>query len=300
MTASESPAVGLSTRPAAVTNLPPHGTLSRRKYHGCDCDKCRTAYNSYQRSRYRRVGYGTWQPFVDADPVRQHLANLRAAGYSAEVVANAIGQYVATINAIIYPVGGVVRQRVRPALAEAILAVTPESLTPALLPAAGSTRRIHALIAAGWTTCRIAQELGVRQPRVPEIARQKTVTRSVADRMSACYEKLRRLRPEDHGVTATAALRSRLMAERKGWRDPLWWEDMGHIDDPDFDPATAERELNRDELGALRREEIEHLASYGCDAETIAKRLHMHLGTVRGVLRELRTGERRNRKGADA
>lgn len=283
------PVVGLTTRPATGTKpLPPHGTLSRRKYHGCGCQKCRDAYNAYQRTRYRKQGYGTWRPLVDAEPARQHLTALRDAGYSVDVVADAIGRYVATLNAIVYPIGGTVRQRIRPELEEAILSVTADSLVPAFLPAIGSSRRLRALVAMGWTTGRIAEQLGVRQPRVSEIARQNTVTRTIADQVSTCYETLRHLRPEDHGVTSTAALRARRLAERNGWRDPLWWEDMGHIDDPEFDPATAERPLNFHERAELRATEILHLASYGATPEEIADRLGIGRDYVAARLRELR------------
>ncbi|MEU4106209.1 hypothetical protein AB0F16_37580 [Streptomyces tanashiensis] len=286
---TETPVVGLTTRPTTGTKpLPPHGSLSRRKHHRCSCVLCVTAYNSYQRSRYRKQGYGTWRPFVNAEPARQHLIALRNAGYSIDVVADAIGQHVGNLNAIVYPVGGAPRQRIRPELADTILAVTAESLVPCFLPAAGTARRIHALIAMGWTSRCVAEQLGVKPPRVPEIARQDSVTRAVAERVAAVYDRLHVLSPEDHGVSATASLRSRLMAERNGWRDPLWWEDMGHIDDPMFDPDTAERPLNKHEQGALRATEILHLASYGATPDEIAARLDLGRDYVVARLRELR------------
>lgn len=289
MTSIETPAAGMTRLSAAGPKpLPPHGTLSRCKYHKCRCQECRDAYNAYQRTRYRKIGYGTWQPLVDAEPARQHLLSLKNAGFSIDVIAASLGQWPPTLNAIVYPVGGATRQRIKRELATTILAATPDTLAPAMLPAIGSARRIYALIAQGWTTGYIAQQIGVRQPRVSEIARQQLVTRTVADRIVACYERLQTLRPEDHGVSATASLRSRRLAERRGWPDPVWWEDMGHIDDPAFDPATAEQQLNFHERAALRAEEILHLASYGTAEDEIARRLGLGKDYVVARLRELR------------
>jgi AraC-like DNA-binding protein len=84
-----------------------------------------------------------------------------------------------------------------------------------------------------------------------------------------------------------SALKTRNKARREGWPDPLWWEDMGHIDDPDFDPAAAvERELNRDELAALRRQEIAHLAAFGIPEHEIAQRLGMSPHYVHDLIRD--------------
>ncbi|MFE5895868.1 helix-turn-helix domain-containing protein [Streptomyces sp. NPDC056488] len=294
-TTSETPAVGLSTRPAAVTNRG-HGSPTWVFTKNCPCKKCRVVKNAYARQVHRRRCYGTWQPYVDAAPTVRHLRKLHDAGISYAQIARQSGLHENHVHRI---ANGHSKQ-VRPATAEAILALTAESVQRKVLPITGSARRLQALAAIGWPFTTLATYIGMNPRGISRINYQPYIFQSTAKAIVAAYERLKDQKPEDHGVSLVGAQKSRALAERRGWPDPLWWEDMGHIDDPEFDPATAERELNRDELGALRREEIEHLSSYGCDAETIAKRLHMHLGTVRGVLRELRTGERRDRKGADA
>ncbi|MBQ1164645.1 hypothetical protein KBZ21_42470, partial [Streptomyces sp. A73] len=65
-----------------TTTLPPHGSLSRHKHHGCDCQLCHSNYRDYETRRYRLRGYGTWQPLADAQPVREHVSALVAAGYT--------------------------------------------------------------------------------------------------------------------------------------------------------------------------------------------------------------------------
>ncbi|MBQ1164280.1 hypothetical protein KBZ21_40505, partial [Streptomyces sp. A73] len=42
-----------------------HGSLSRHKHHGCDCQLCHSNYRDYENRRYRLRGYGTWQPLAE-------------------------------------------------------------------------------------------------------------------------------------------------------------------------------------------------------------------------------------------
>lgn len=287
----------------ATKPLPPHGTISRHKYHKCKCDTCFEAYRTYQRARHRKQGYGTWQPFIDAEPTRQHLIALHDAGIGYTLVAEHLGLPKTTITRFIYSLGSSHprKKRTRPDIAERILALTVADLTPGMVDATGARRRIQALTAEGWPLSSLGPHIGTHPARVGQIANQQYIYRSTRKAVADCYDKLRHQRPEDHGVRPSSALRARNRAKREGWPDPLWWEDMGHIDDPDFDPAEAEAELNRDELAALRRAEIEHLAGFGCTPEEIHQRLNgPALSTIRAIVRELRTGQQRQRNKAAA
>ncbi|MER7908255.1 hypothetical protein [Streptomyces sp. NPDC096068] len=294
MTSTSSPVAGLSTRPATVTHhyLPPHGTQYRYRgsrngsWPGCHCEKCTLAH--LRASKLRKLGHlrGT-PPLVPAGPLLAHIGELNASGMANGLIAR---RAKVSHNTITCLVQGRTKS-CRRAQAARILAVRPGDFDEvAEIPAAGTTRRIRALYAIGHGPKSIAATARLSQSSISHIANRidRKVDASTAAAVSRAYGQLA-------GTAGTSDV-ARRRAVQMGWRDPVWWEDMGRIDDPAFDPATAERELNRDELGALRREEIEHLSSYGCDAETIAKRLHMHLGTVRAVLRELRAGERRDRK----
>lgn len=277
----------------ATKTLPPHGTLSRAKYHKCKCTECLERCRLYQRSRYRKQGYGTWQPLIDAAPVRQHLLKLNAAGLSYAVIAKRLGCSTANVTRFIYDLGPSHprRKRTRPELAARILAITVTDLTPGLIDATGAARRIQALAANGWPLRSLGPHIGVNPASVGRIAYQQYVFRDTVKAVADCYEKLRDQRPEDHGIDPGSALKTRNRARREGWPDPLWWDDMGHIDDPDFDPAEAERELNRDELNrdelaAYRRKEIAHLASYGIPEHEIAARLDMSPQYVHDLIRD--------------
>lgn len=269
--------------------LPPHGTTARAFSTGCHCTPCRDAKNAYQRQAYRLRGYGQWQPYVDATPTREHLHALHAAGSSYLQIADQSGLSYGNLRRI---VSGATK-RVRPDTQTIILGLTVESMRRKLLPSAGSARRLQALLAVGWPLVRLAPHIGVSEYGINRLIHQPYVFRDTAASVAAVYERLKNLKPEDHGVPLVGAQKSRALARRRGWPDPVWWEDYGHIDDPAFDPATVEQKPKRNDLGAARREEIVHLASFGLPREEIAARLGLAPGHVRDLMRELGVGEYR-------
>jgi hypothetical protein len=102
----------------------------------------------------------------------------------------------------------------------------------------------------------------------------------------------------DWSITPGPSELSEQRAARFGWRDPQWWEDLGDLDDPGFDPSTADRVLNFHERAQLRREEIIHFAWHGDTPEQILARLNgeVSISTVRQIVQEWRTGQRRQRR----
>lgn len=282
----------------AVKPLPEHGTLSRAKYHKCHCDKCRTTSADYQRNRHRKRGYGTWQPLIDAEPVRQHLAMLREHGISYIRAAELAGLYAPTVGRLLYTVGGRKPvKRVRPETAAAILAVQPGAIDAHRTDATGTHRRIQALAANGWPLRRLAPHFGVNPSTPGRLLAQTTLCTTTAKAVADAYEHLQHQQPEDHGVNPWDANRARQNAAAAGWRDPLWWDDMGGIDDPTFDPDTAERELSEREEQKLRLQEIRHLARFGLDPEEIRSRVGGDLTAryVKDIVKEVRTGKKRDR-----
>lgn len=284
----------------AAKRLPPHGSLSRHKYHGCKCETCYEGYRSYQRSRHRRRGYGTWEPFVDAEPIRQHLLKLKGHGISYIQVAEIAGLYPPTVGGFLYALNAnrPRKKRATREVAEKILAVTVEQGTPRLVDSIGTARRLHALARLGWPMKTLGPHIGVNPATVNRLALQEKVHADTAKAVEACYEQLRGQKPEDHGVVPGVARKIRNWAEREGWRDPQWWEDYGRIDDPDFDPATADCGLSFLERAGLRREEIIHFAWHGDTPEQILARLNgeVSISTVRQIVQEWRTGQKRQRK----
>lgn len=274
----------------------PHGTLSCRKYRKCERPECVAVALAYEARRRRLMGYGRWNPLVDVEPARQHLRKLNARGCSYRSIAAALGKYTAAITHIVYTHAGKSQtQRIRPEFSAAILALTVEDVSPPRVCSVGTSRRVRALNLMGWPNTVIGERIGKYATHVNHIHHQKQVRRETAEAIEDVYETLKDLKPVEHGVDPHTARTVAGKARVQGARDPLWWEDWGTIDDPGFDPQMAERDLNVRELGALRREEIEHLASYGMEAEQIAIRLDMAFGSVRDILREIRTGQARER-----
>ncbi|MFF1348461.1 hypothetical protein ACFVZJ_21200 [Streptomyces sp. NPDC058322] len=295
---------GAATRPnrptrGQVSPLAPHGTTARatgrpaQNIRGCSCQPCLDAKNRALKIRTLRTISG--QPVrVPTEPVAQHIRSLFEAGTSWPQLTEAANCSTSTIYRIL---GG--QPLTRRSVAERILAVRPAIEPRASTGTVGARRRLQALMAIGHTVTGIAADSDVDSTVINAIlnGRKASARYETVERIKRTYDRLSTRPNEDARPAAVTASRNR--AARQGWRDPLWWEDMGHIDDPDFDPAAAET-ANRSELATLRREEVEHLRSFGCSAEEIAKRVDLNLSTVRQILLELRTGQRRDRTKAAA
>jgi AraC-like DNA-binding protein len=268
-----------------LKSLPPHGTLSRHKYHGCKCDTCRDFYRTYQRSRYRKQAYGTWQPLIDAEPVRQHLEALRAAGISFDRVAEQAGLYTATVTGFVYDLGPKRprKKRVRPETAAKILAVRVDIAQPGIVDATGTRRRLQALAAVGWPFRALGPHLDVAPQTVARLTHQRRLYATTAETVTTVYTRLSTTIAEDHGIPAASAARARNRATAEGWRDPQYWDDMGHIDDPTFNPDTAEQPLKRAQQVA---EDAAWLLAAGYSRDHVATRLGVSRFYIDRALRE--------------
>ena len=112
---------------------------------------------------------------------------------------------------------------------------------PILVPAVGTTRRLRALYALGWTERDLAEGLGVSLCRVSHLLteRRPTLSPDTVARVAALYDELSMAVPADtkplrRGQTKHHA-RARRRARVLGWHPPLAWDDDA-IDDPDAQP----------------------------------------------------------------
>ena len=279
----------------AAKPLPPHGTTARAKgrpaagIKGCPCRPCRDAENAYdKRRRFFNESGRTYM--VDSAPTQAHLKMLFAegAGWTQLVAATTCSS--STLVAILNGERPEITRRV----ASLILAVHAADVLPPnrKVSAIGSIRRCRALVAIGHKFMDIADAspLDLATIRYVINGHPANVSAVTAAEIVAAYEAL-----AGHPGTS---VRSRNRAAREGWRDPQWWEDYGHIDDPAFDPDKADDELNFLERARLRREEIIHLAWCGHQPEQILARLNdeVSISTVRQIVAEWRTGVKRDRK----
>jgi len=277
---------------AAIKPLPGHGTPSRAKGRPaagiprCPCPRCRTAQRAYDKRR--RVLNATGRSLrVPVEPVAAHLDALFAAG--------AGWVQLATLAQVSQSSLSKIRNRrqaaIRRTVADRILAIPPGRGIPARrnVPAAGAIRRVHALMAIGHTLAAIGAAAHLNHTVMNGLVNgyPATVWASTHASIADAYQAL-----ATQPGSNTRALRR---AERNAWHDPDFWDDTGRIDDPAFDP---DKPLSRNELGALRRDEILHLARCGLQPETIRERLNeeISLSHVRNTVTEYRAGVKRDRR----
>lgn len=277
--------------------IPPHGTTARAygspgRRPRCHCTPCRTARNRHQKQTRINRELGR-SPFTNPAKAQAHLRLLHQT-MSWDSLEAATG--VRFSNLVTIYNGE--RTKIRHETEAKILAVTaPATGSPGqYIDATGSTRRVQALSRLGHSYAAICKAAATCPNRIVSIAngRQPTIRRDLADRINTAYTQLATYAPPTNKHTT----RTRNVARAKGWRDPQWWEDYGHIDDPTFDPDKADAELNFHQRAKLRREEIEHLAWCGHEPEQILARLNgeVSVSTIRQIVHEWRTGQKRNRK----
>lgn len=268
--------------------IPPHGTYTRQKNHGCTCEECRQAYRDYTNGRNRLIAYGRWRPFADAEPVRRHVRELMAAGVPWRQVAADAGASAGTVYRLLFLDPPTVR--IRTSTAERLLAVSasPETLGDAVpVDATGTRRRLQALGAVGWSCQKIAPYLGIDASGV---VRARTAVRVHARRareVAAVYDRLwDQVPPMETVAERAAATRARRFAAERGWPPPLAWDD-GSIDDPAAEPVGAGYEPQR--YGRLPEpSEIQHLVQGGDSLEVLADRYGVRVDAVRNRLNTIK------------
>ncbi len=211
------------------TCIAPHLTrLSAYRKAGCRCYDCGAFQSAYEQNRKAAVKAGTWQPFVDAAPVIAHLDALAAEGIGFQRIAAAAGLKVGLVTRYTNRFRPRPR-RIRPAAAEALLAVTAFGAMSAgrLVPSVGSQRRAQALAAIGWPLAAQAARVGVARTEYRNAINRPRIHVRVARKIADLFEEL--------SATPGPSLRSRRYAMQHGWPAPLAWDD--DIDDPAASPV---------------------------------------------------------------
>lgn len=246
---------------------------------------CNTCYAARMR---REIAYGRWEPYVDAGPVRAHINALRAAGISTKRLRQLSGASHTTIQAIITgrPVRGAApTRRVLKDTADKILAVPiPDvdylSVAPGRrVSALGTSRRLQALIAAGYPQRDLACRLGWQWGGYMGGIFAGTATHVTARRaceVAALFGQLQMVPGTD--------VKARARGRDNGWPLPLDWDEE-RIDDPAYvprrsTPAVASRLAVAPEDREARRVMVARLSRVGLSASDIAVRLDVSKRTV--------------------
>ena len=223
--------------------IPPHGTLHRRKTYRCDCEPCIKRERDYTNNRTRLQAYGRWQPYVDAEPVRQHVRSLMAAGIGIQTIGRLAGVPSGTMTKLLYGErrrGLRPSQRVRPETASRLLAIQPSLdlvADSARIPAIGTQRRIQALMAAGWPQRRIADEAGIDYHVVNLALRRDILEGLTARAIRDAYNRIWNVNPVERGVQRRFADQAKRTAAANGWPLPAAWDE--DIDDPAAEPNSG-------------------------------------------------------------
>ncbi|MET7713732.1 hypothetical protein [Streptomyces sp. NPDC005407] len=202
----------------------------------------RAAYTRWQKKRRWLVSSGQWQPFVDAEPVRQHLRRINAAGMPFMAISERLGlAQNSSLQHLMWGRGAYgPGQQVRTETADLVLAYWPtldDFPDAARIDATGTRRRVQALVALGWPRHWMAEQVGVREDYFRKVCGRDRVTARVARQVAVLYDAWWDQDPLEHGLLVQSVSRVRADAVRAGFHSPLAWDD-DTIDDPDAVPLT--------------------------------------------------------------
>ncbi len=254
----------------------------------------RLADSRWRKRRRTLLAQGRWEPFVDAEPVRERIRDINRAGMPTRVLSGQLGLPETALQHVMWRRQGEHSNLVRRETAEAVMAYWPtlgEIPGHSLVDSTGSRRRIQALITLGWTQRGLAQKAGIAERSLSRALLKERCTAELARRIVALYDKLWRLSPDPSEVSPEAAEWAVKYAKTSNFAGPLAWDD-DTIDDPRAVPQTdavqpvatvGENVAARWLMGeavildrAARREVLTHLFEWTNDtAEEIAARLEM-------------------------
>lgn len=212
-----------------------HGDNVMYTIHGCRCDTCRGARAAMERQRRKSKLYGRHY-LTDAEPARQHIRGLMAAGMGWKRVARAAGVSPSTVYPLLYGRGGndprPPRKQISKALEAKLLSVTPDMAPGAIVDGLGSARRLQALAAIGWSQHRLARIFEMYPGNFAKIihGERAGIRASTARQVEEFFKENWNTPPtaetrfEQAGVT-----RAKREAATKGWATAAAWDD---IDDP--------------------------------------------------------------------
>ena len=170
-----------------------HGTLAAWRADGCRCPACTLARAAAHRHRAQAVITGFWNPFSDAEPVRQHLDRLRGAGIGVDQIARLSGVPGNTVRAVIYGRHGRPVTRLKTTTATRLTAIraTATGRAPRSTVDATHTRaQLQQLLAVGLQWPDIAAELGRTPANLRRTMRRSTVTVQTARTVARLHRRI--------------------------------------------------------------------------------------------------------------
>lgn len=204
---------------------------------------------------------------LDADAARANAERLYALNCSMTAIGHAAGMSPTGITHLLRGDYATMQRRNAIRLASLTLHdVIDRALPKHYLPRWAAARRIHALMAIGWTHDAITEHLrpGLRSHNIVGSKAHGPYLRAHTWRdMDRVYRLL--------CVTPGPSEKSRKIAAREGWAPPLAWDD---IDDPDAVPDLGDRAQGVD------LDEFVFLVKHGVSLSEAAYRLGVQIDSI--------------------
>lgn len=223
-----------------------HGTKLGYVRDCCRCAPCTTANTAAERIRRRAQLYGRYNGLTDAEPARQHVHALMAAGVGLKQITRVSGVSGGMLTKLIYGWNrddGTKRppaKRIKPETSARILAIPVTAVAAGQrVDGTGTHRRLQALVAIGWSQSILARRLGMHPANFGKTMRGDRVLAGTARAVAEMFEQMWNVKPAEAGHREKiSASRARGQAVLNGWLPPLAWDD--DIDDPAAVPAAGE------------------------------------------------------------
>lgn len=270
-----------------ITDFVPGDRRAYRK--GCRCYPCSGAWSRYEEQR-QTPG---WRPFIDVEPVREHIADLERAGIPLSAISLRSGVSTRGLDGI-RGLGPIRTRRIRVEVAERILAVRPEiELVGAkgYVDGTGTYRRLQALEALGFTRTFIGARLGrpVKKLRTDYCRRVRPAYAAAVRRL---YDELWDMRPEQFGLGRRGVTAARHRATAAGWPTPLEWDD-DEIDNPNALPRRVQPDTTRSHRSRQLIEDMQFVLDTTVvnladrrDRDQVAERLGIGIDYLDKLLKE--------------
>ncbi|MEU7338648.1 hypothetical protein [Streptomyces sp. NPDC007074] len=201
----------------------------------------KVARSRWRIRREQLIAAGQWKPFVPAQPVRDHVNRLRAAGMPIRALEKRFGMSAHHLDHLLWgSEGSGPSEKVRTETADLLLSYWPaldDFPDASRIDSTGTRRRIEALHVRGFNLIAMSRACNVPSRYFQKVANAEKVTARIARAVRDVYGLWWNADPLDHGVKQWVADRTRRSAERHGWYGPLAWDD-DTIDDPRAVPQT--------------------------------------------------------------
>lgn len=201
--------------------------------HKCRCDECREAQRIRMLRRRKNIAYGRHQGVLPATTVRDHVNELRAAGWRAWQIGEASG----VSEHMVFRVSVHEDARLKAGNAERLLAVRVDDERPAERASArqcsiGTRRRLQALAVIGYSFADVARHVDMEPRYMGRIMTAGFVYETTRAKVSRAYDDLwDKPRVGRDASERYLIRRTKARAVAHGWVPPLAWDD-DTIDDP--------------------------------------------------------------------